>query len=54
MTVTDPRFYTAPVTATKTWVEANDDVRMLLYECSEPDWEDYLDERRRELAQASE
>ncbi|WP_428097579.1 hypothetical protein [Candidatus Rariloculus sp.] len=54
LTVTDPRFYTAPVTATKTWVEANDDVRMLLYECTEPDWEDYLDERRRELAQASE
>lgn len=43
LTLTDPRFYTAPVTATKTWVAAGPDVRMLLYECTEPDWEDYLD-----------
>jgi len=41
MTLTDPRFYTAPVTVTKTWVEAPKG-RMLDYECNEPAWEDHL------------
>ena len=47
LTLTDPRFYTSPVTVTKTWVAADPDVRMLLYECTEPDWEDYLEDLRR-------
>ena len=50
LTLTDPRFYSAPVTVTKTWVAAASDVRMLLYECTEPDWEDYLDDLRRQAA----
>ena len=48
LTLTDPRFYTAPVTVTKTWVAAGPDVRMLPYECTEPDWDDYIDDLRRE------
>ena len=48
LTLTDPRFYTAPVTVTKTWIAADPAVRMLLYECTEPDWEDYLDELGRQ------
>jgi hypothetical protein len=50
LTLTDSRFYTEPVKVTKTWVAAADDIRMLLYECTEPQWEDYLDQRREELA----
>lgn len=49
VTVTDPVFYTEPVTVTKAWVEAEEGVRMLTYECTEPEWEDYLDQRRAEL-----
>jgi len=52
LSLTDPRFYTEAVTVTKTWVAAADDVRMLLYECTEPDWEGVLDERR-ELLEGS-
>ncbi len=48
LTLTDPRFYTAPVTVTKTWVAADPDMRMLPYECTEPDWEDYIDDLRRQ------
>ncbi len=44
MTMTDPVFYTAPVTVTKKW-EATDE-RMLNYDCTEPDWEDHLDQLR--------
>lgn len=43
LTLTDPRFYREPVTVRKTWIAADDDVRMLLYECREPDWEQYLE-----------
>ena len=46
LTLTDPRFYVEPVTVTKTWVAAAPDARMLLYECTEPDWEDYLEDLR--------
>jgi hypothetical protein len=42
MTMTDPVFYTAPVTATKTWAPAPDE-RMLNYDCTEPDWQDHLE-----------
>jgi hypothetical protein len=41
LTLVDPKFYTAPVTVTKTWA-AMEDGRMLLYECTEPAWEEHL------------
>jgi hypothetical protein len=44
LTMTDPVFYTAPVTVTKTWEPT--DERMLNYDCTEPDWEDHLDQLR--------
>jgi hypothetical protein len=43
MTMTDPAFYTAPVTAEKKWSYLPD-VRLLPYECNEPAWEARLDE----------
>jgi hypothetical protein len=46
LTMTDPAFYTEPVTVTKQWAELPNG-RMLHYECTEPDWEDFLDDRRR-------
>lgn len=49
LTLIDPKFYDEPVTVSKTWVAASADVRMLSYECTEPDWEDYLEQRRSEL-----
>lgn len=52
VTVIDPRFYREPVTTTKTWVEAEPEVRMLTYECTEPDWEEWLEQRRQALADA--
>jgi hypothetical protein len=52
MTLIDPAFYTEPVRVTKRWVAAEDDVRMLLYECTEPEWEDFLDSRREALRSA--
>ncbi len=48
LTMTDPVFYTAPVTVTKQWAELANG-RMLHYECNEPDWEDFLNQRRREI-----
>jgi hypothetical protein len=41
VTVTDPQFYTQPVTVTKNWV-AVENGRMLDYECNEPAWEEHL------------
>jgi len=43
MTLADPVFYTEPVTATKVWVAAESDVEMLTYECTEPEWDEYLE-----------
>ena len=43
VTLTDPVFYTEPVTATKVWVAAESDVEMLTYECTEPEWDEYLE-----------
>jgi hypothetical protein len=45
LTLTDPRFYTQPVTVTKRW-RALAGGRMMLYECSEPEWEDHLEALR--------
>jgi hypothetical protein len=50
LTMTDPGFYTAPVTVTKTWQEADPGTFMIYYECNEPDWLDFLDKLREEAA----
>ena len=47
LTMTDPRFYTKPVTVTKKW-RPLENGRMMLYECSEPEWEDHLEALRKE------
>jgi len=49
LTLTDPRFYTRPVTVTKKWRPLANG-RMMLYECSEPEWEDHLEALRKEAA----
>lgn len=51
LTMTDPDFYTKPVTVTKTWVEAEPDARMMLYECTEPTWEEHLQALEAKAAQ---
>jgi hypothetical protein len=45
MTMTDPGFYTAPITAEKKW-SFLPGVRLLPYECNEPTWEEYLNSLR--------
>ena len=52
MTLTDPEFYTEPVTVTKTW-EAAPDTRMLSYDCTEPAWEDHLEALKQKAADKS-
>jgi hypothetical protein len=49
LTLTDPRFYTRPVTVTKKW-RPLEKGRMMLYECSEPEWEDHLEALRKAAA----
>ena len=49
MTMTDPVFYTKPVSATKRWL-AVENGRLLPYDCTEPAWEDQLDKLRQEKA----
>ena len=51
MTMTDPVFYTKPVSATKRWL-AVEGGRLLPYDCTEPQWEDQLDKLRQEQAAA--
>ena len=43
MTLTDPKFYTQPITAEKKWL-FEPGVRLLPYECNEPTWESHLEE----------
>jgi hypothetical protein len=43
MTLTDPKFYTQPITAEKKW-QLEPGVRLLPYECNEPTWENHLEE----------
>ena len=50
MTLLDPDFYTSEVHAEKKWTFLPG-VRLLPYECNEPDWYDYLDELRRKQGQ---
>jgi hypothetical protein len=45
MTMTDPEFYTKPVTAEKKW-QLRPDARLLPYQCNEPSWEKHLQELR--------
>jgi hypothetical protein len=45
MTMTDPVFYTEPITAEKKW-SFLPGVRLLPYECNEPTWEEHLDSLR--------
>jgi hypothetical protein len=52
MTLTDPVFYTKPVTAQKKWL-AVEGGRLLPYDCTEPQWEDQLDKLRAEKAAAA-
>ncbi len=40
MTMTDPGFYTKPVSATKKWL-AVEGGKLLPYDCTEPQWEDH-------------
>jgi hypothetical protein len=47
MTMTDPVFYTEPIKATKKWAFLPG-VRLLPYECNEPEWEEYLEDLRRQ------
>jgi len=49
MTMTDPVFYTEPVTAEKKWTYLPG-VRLLPYECNEPLWEEHLESLRLERA----
>jgi hypothetical protein len=45
MTMTDPAFYTQPITAEKKW-QFQPGVRLLPYECNEPTWEEHLERLR--------
>jgi hypothetical protein len=47
MTMTDPVFYTKPVTLTKTWAQVPNG-RVLPYECPEEMWLDRIAERAKE------
>jgi hypothetical protein len=50
MTMTDPDFYTQPITAEKKW-QYLPGVRLLPYECNEPAWEEHLERLRQEAGQ---
>ena len=52
MVLTDPVFYTKPVSATKKWL-ALEGGRLLPYECTEPQWEDQLDKLRADAKAAA-
>lgn len=45
LTLTDPRFYTRPITVKRRW-QAGENLRMMPYDCTEPAWNDHLDELR--------
>jgi hypothetical protein len=52
LTLTDPQFYTRPVTVTKTWIAMKKGGRMLDYECNEPTWQDHLEQLAQQAAKA--
>jgi hypothetical protein len=45
VTIEDPEFYTQPATLKRQYTQLREG-RMLDYNCTEPDWEDYLDSLR--------
>ena len=47
MTMTDPTFYTQPITTEKKW-QFQPGVRLLPYECNEPTWEEHLERLRQQ------
>lgn len=49
MTMTDPVFYTEPVSAEKKW-SFLPNARLLPYECNEPTWEEHLERLREQAA----
>jgi hypothetical protein len=49
MTLTDPGFYTEPIKAEKKW-QFQPGVRLLAYECNEPQWEDHIEQLRKQAA----
>ena len=49
MTMTDPDFYTQPITVEKKW-QFQPGVRLLPYECNEPAWEEHLERLREQQA----
>lgn len=51
MTMTDPDWYTKPVTVTKRW-RAVPNGKLLPYECTEPQWEDQLEKLRQQAKAA--
>jgi hypothetical protein len=46
VTIIDPAFYEKPPTFTRIWAPL-DNGRMMVYDCTEPAWEDHLDTLRR-------
>jgi hypothetical protein len=52
MTMTDPVFYTQPITAEKKW-QYQPGVRLLPYECNEPLWEEHLQRLREQGAETN-
>ena len=50
MTMTDPDFYTAPVSETKKWSNVPNGI-LMTYECNEPAWLDRLESLRKKSSQ---
>jgi hypothetical protein len=47
VTIDDPAFYTTPPTLEREYTQLQDS-RMLDYDCTEPDWEEHLDQLRKQ------
>jgi hypothetical protein len=52
MTMTDPGFYTQPVTSQKKWAIVPNG-HLLPYECNEPAWHDYVEQLKTNAAGAA-
>jgi hypothetical protein len=52
VTIEDPAFYTTPPTLKREYTQMAEG-RMLPYDCTEPDWDDYLDKLRQEKLQGA-
>jgi hypothetical protein len=52
LTLTDPRFYTRPITVSRTWQKA-ENLRMMPYDCTEPAWNDHLEKLRKQKEDAA-